>query len=1797
MYKRLLLALLVVGVTTLFSLEYVARFDDSAEGLRVVDSSAYGLVLDYNVPAVHLSDVNGFTVLSIDGFLGNNDVGRPELPFRGNLITVPIGASLKINYLTSKVTEISLKELGFVNPIYPAQPSYSKSQDMSLVTFIHDTTVYTKADYQQNYTPFASNEVGFARGYRVFDVGFSPVQYNPVENSLKIYTQLTVEIAFDNADLYQTAYERERTWSPDFEAVFEGMFLNYEPLPTRDTLMRTPTKYIIICYNATFATAMQPFVDWKRQQGFEVTITYAYTTTTSIKNYLQGLWNAATPTNPAPTYLLIVGDTGQIPANNYEAKPYGNQSDPHITDLTYVRLQGNDFLPEMYFGRFSATSTTEVQTYINKTLMYEKYTMPDPNYLKNSLLIAGVDNSYAQRYCNSLVDYVTTQYIKANSTTHSYNAPYTYLHPSSGNQASTIRNQFSAGVGWANYSAHGDTDMWYDPSFTNTHVNSLTNNGKYPIAIGNACLTNAFDTSTSFSEAMTRTANKGAVVYIGGTNYTYWDEDWWWSAGNKTAPSSGSGATYSATNLGMYDRLFHTHDEATSNWDISVGAMVYAGNAVVQSTSSIFKSYYWEIYGIMGDPSLVPYLGLPSANNAQYPAQIALGQSSISITGASPLARIAISQNGTLAGAVIADASGNATLSFTAFTTPGTADLVITSQNKVPIITTIIIANGSVPFFTISPTSLSFGDILINQTTATQTVTISNVVNGPITVSSISKAGANAGDFDLDVTGLPWEMSSADTQTFTVSFTPSAVGERTASISITSDATGSPHNISLSGVGVSPGLPLPYSQNFNGGTDLTAIGWGGDLNEYSGIKQSKGVNNSNALAMNLWGSSTSQSAYAPRIAAITATTTLSFAYKFTPYSGSSSYTLTTNDKGYIEVSSNGGNTYAVIYEINRNNHTATTDFTTLNLPLSAYNGQNINIQFRGAWGSNDWYFIIDDIVVSSPTPPPTPPPTSLTAQVNAQNVTLTWTAPQNPVSQTGYTLHRGTTLLTTTPTNTLNYTDQNVTPGTYTYSVRAVYSGGTSEPATAQAVVLEPVVLYPPQELTATAGNNSVSLSWQAPEEGDPQGYKVYRNSEAITTSVITELTYTDDTAINGNSYIYKVSAVYADGEAETAPITVTLDNILAPTNLTALVQQYDVILSWDVGSQPTRSLQGYNVYRDTALLTPTPINELTFTDPDLEVGSYSYQVSAVFSNGESDYAEIADVEVYDIQPPTDLMLTTPGVLTIALTWQAPASTNGLLHYNLYRRIDTCEFTIYHEDIPDTTYTDSGLEDQTTYYYRVTAVYPNGESNPTATEAATPTAVFNTVNSLEAVVGYNSVALSWTAPEVDPNSATLIGYRVSRNATILVETQAVDITEYTDDTALNGEAYFYYVTALYTEPVGESTSTELAVQMKVFNAPTELQATAGNLQVVLNWVAPIEHEHSATLLGYKVYRNGELLPDEVITEPSFIDADVVNGVEYSYYVVASYTEPIGDSQASGSVEARPMAIFNPVSTLDAVVGYNSVALSWVAPEVDANSATLSGYTLMRGEELLAPELSPEDLTYTDTTAENGEAYEYSVIALYSEPIGESETVGISVQMKVFNAPLELVANLAGFRQLELHWFAPTEDIYLATLAGYKIFRDNALLPEGIITDPSTLAFTDNSILNGIDYDYYVVACYIDPEGESQPSNIFEWRPPLSDNDETTMPAVTMLAGNYPNPFNPSTTITFEMAQAGRVLIEIYNIKGQRVKTLTNGMYNAGSYRLIWNGEDESGNGVVSGVYFYRMTTEGYAKTLKMLLMK
>ena len=102
---------------------------------------------------------------------------------------------------------------------------------------------------------------------------------------------------------------------------------------------------------------------------------------------------------------------------------------------------------------------------------------------------------------------------------------------------------------------------------------------------------------------------------------------------------------------------------------------------------------------------------------------------------------------------------------------------------------------------------------------------------------------------------------------------------------------------------------------------------------------------------------------------------------------------------------------------------------------------------------------------------------------------------------------------------------------------------------------------------------------------------------------------------------------------------------------------------------------------------------------------------------------------------------------------------------------------------------------------------------------------------------------------------------------------------------------------------------------------------------------------------------------------------------------------------------------------------------------------------------------------------------------------------------------------------------------------------------------------------------------------------------LSEEANVNLPLQYSLKQNYPNPFNGATSISFAIEKPGVINLGVYNIIGQRIKTLVNTEMGVGEYTITWDGTDEYGADVASGIYFYRMTADEYVRCRKMLYLK
>ncbi|MDO9510170.1 MAG: C25 family cysteine peptidase [Bacteroidales bacterium] len=639
-----------------------------------------------------------FTELAIPGFGFSNVVGFPKVPVLKKLIEIPVGSSINVKITKAEYTDFDLTALGFNKKLIPAQSPVSKDDDPAVLPFEMNQEAYGRDAFLYDQL-IKVESAGTMRAISMANFEVYPVQYNPVRNILRVYHTIEARISFQGGSAKASTDLKKKYFSPFFENNYQQLF-NYKPLATDELITNAPATYVIVS-DPMFEAALQPFIAWKTKKGFKVIEAYTNnplvgTTNTSIKSYLSGLY-----TNPAPgtfptSFVLLVGDVAQIPAFNGAAGS-------HVTDLKYAEYTG-DNLPEVYIGRFSAINVAQLQPQIDKTIQYEKYTFPSGAFLGKAVMAAGEDASFIT-HSNGQINYGTTNYF---NTQHGISS-YTYLQPepSGGNYSQNIKANISAGICYANYTAHCSPSGWANPSFQINDVANLTNQDMYPLMVGNCCQSNSFGIDC-LGETLLRAVNKGAVGYIGGTNNTYWDEDYWWGCGFKSVTLN---PLYDAAHLGAYDVTFHDHGEAATSWYVTQGQMVVGGNMAVQESNTSMKAYYWEIYCLMGDPSVMVYMGVPAPVTATYLNTLLVGMNTLTVT-TEEYALVSLSMNGIQLATGMAGSNGIVNLTFTGLSNVGTADIVITKQNRKPHIGSITVAPASGPYLVYQNNSI--GDAAYN---------------------------------------------------------------------------------------------------------------------------------------------------------------------------------------------------------------------------------------------------------------------------------------------------------------------------------------------------------------------------------------------------------------------------------------------------------------------------------------------------------------------------------------------------------------------------------------------------------------------------------------------------------------------------------------------------------------------------------------------------------------------------------------------------------------------------------------------------------------------------------------------------------------------------------------------------------------------------------------------------------------------------------------------------------------------------------------------------------------------------
>jgi fibronectin type 3 domain-containing protein len=682
-------------------------------------------------------------------------------------------------------------------------------------------------------------------------------------------------------------------------------------------------------------------------------------------------------------------------------------------------------------------------------------------------------------------------------------------------------------------------------------------------------------------------------------------------------------------------------------------------------------------------------------------------------------------------------------------------------------------------------------------------------------------------------------------------------------------------------------------------------------------------------------------------------------------------------------------------------------------------------------------------------------PTGLTATAtSATQISLSWTAVTGASS---YTVQRSTTsggpYTTVGSPTTASFADSGLTAGTtYFYVVQAVNASGPSaSSAQASATTVPPA----PTGVAATAASaTGINLTWTAVTGA--ASYTVQRSTTSggpyTTVGSPTTAGFSDTGLTASTTYFYVVQAVNAAGSSASSTQVSALTLPAAPTGLTATATSATQIsLSWTA----VTGASSYTVQRSTTSGGPyTTVGSPTtasFADSGLTAGTtYFYVVQAVNASGSS--ASSAQASATTVPPaPTGLTATAASATGINLTWNA---VSGATSYTVQRStVSGGPYTTVAS--PTTTsFADTGLTANTTYFYVVQAVNAAGSSVSSAQVSAltmptAPTGLTATATSA------TQIGLSWTA--VTGASS----YTVQRSTTSggpYTTVGSVATASFSDTGLTAGTTYFYVVQGVNAS--GASASSAQASAITIAAAPTGLTATAVSAtQVNLTWTAV------TGAASYTVQRsNTSGGPYTTVGSPttaSFSDTGLTGNTAYFYVVQAVNAS---GSSASSAQASATTALAAPTGLAATGTSASQINLTWNAVS-GATSYAVQRSTVSGGPYTTVG--SPTTTSFSDTGLSPATTYFYVVQAANAS--GSSAPSAQASGLTMPAAPTGVAATPASTSQVNLTWNAVTG------AASYTVQRSTTSGgPYTTVGSPATTGFSDTGLAAGTTY-FYVVA--------------------------------------------------------------------------------------------------------------------------
>ncbi len=592
--------------------------------------------------------------------------GAPDLPLYAKSVIIPDADNMEITITHSKYVDIPSVQVApskgnLLRTVNPEDVAYTYGIEYQQNAFYPTSLAYLREPY-------------ILRDFRAQTLVIQPVQYNPVTKTLRIYSEIEIEIKSTftaGINIFQRTKALTRMNS-EFNEIYKRQFINYKNTQKYTPVSDLPGNMLIICYD-NFMTAMQPFVNWKIMKGIPTEMVGVSTignNVTSLKTYITNYYNTK-----GLVYLLLVGDFAQV------TSPTANiDGTTGAKDNEYAYITGNDHYQEFFVGRFSAESVTDVQTQVDRSIYYEK-TLSNGPWLASTLGIGsdqgpGDDNEY---------DYQHIRGIQTDLMGFTYTTKYELFDGSQGNpdasgdpDASDVSTIVNPGVGSIFYCGHGADTQWGTTGFSTTDATALTNVNKLPFIYSVSCVIGHYNAGTCFCESWMRAKQSsgpaGAIGIFGSTINQSWNPP-----------------------MQAQDEMCDILVESYTN-NIKRTYAGIAVNGMFQMNDESADYDMTDTWTVFGDPSLMVRTKSPMAMTVTHPATITSGTTSVTVNCTADGAYIAITKSNTIYGtAYVSGGVANVTLNPAPTNIGDTLTVCATTFNYTTYIGFIVVAPNNIP--------------------------------------------------------------------------------------------------------------------------------------------------------------------------------------------------------------------------------------------------------------------------------------------------------------------------------------------------------------------------------------------------------------------------------------------------------------------------------------------------------------------------------------------------------------------------------------------------------------------------------------------------------------------------------------------------------------------------------------------------------------------------------------------------------------------------------------------------------------------------------------------------------------------------------------------------------------------------------------------------------------------------------------------------------------------------------------------------------------------------------------------